>query len=142
MIKPFLSSHVIQPRGFTDTMARLIIAEDSAHMLRLLEMTLRKGGHTWTACTDGAAVLAAAARVTPDLFILDVIMPVMDGLTALQQLKDNPSTAGIPVIMLTARGQSLTRQQAQESGAALFLTKPFSPTELLAAIESLTVTAA
>lgn len=119
-------------------MARLIIAEDSAHMLRLLEMTLRKGGHTWTPCTDGATVLTAAAVEPPDLFILDVIMPVMDGLTALQSLKTNPATAGIPVIMLTARGQSLTRQQAQESGAALFLTKPFSPTELLTAIGSLT----
>jgi DNA-binding response OmpR family regulator len=120
-------------------MARLIIAEDSAHMLRLLEMTLRKGGHTWSACPDGAAVLAAAAKEPPDLFILDVIMPVMDGLAALQALKGNPATAGIPVIMLTARGQSLTRQQARESGAALFLTKPFSPTELLSSIESLTV---
>ncbi|MDB6071760.1 MAG: transcriptional regulatory protein [Verrucomicrobiales bacterium] len=119
-------------------MARLIIAEDSAHMLRLLEMTLRKGGHTWTPCTDGAAVLTAAAQEVPELFILDVIMPVMDGLTALQSLKTNPATAHVPVIMLTARGQSLTRQQAQESGAALFLTKPFSPTELLTAITSLT----
>ncbi len=123
-------------------MARLIIAEDAPHMLRLLEMTLRKGAHTWTACADGAAVLAAAAKEPPDLVILDVIMPVMDGLTALQALKANPATAGIPVIMLTARGQSLTRQQAQDSGAALFLTKPFSPTELLGAIDQLTTPAA
>ncbi len=123
-------------------MARLIVAEDSAHMLRLLEMTLRKGHHTWTACPDGAAALAAAGRETPDLFILDVIMPVMDGLTALQELKANPATSGIPVIMLTARGQSLTREQAQQSGASLFLTKPFSPTELLSSIESLTKTTA
>jgi two-component system, OmpR family, alkaline phosphatase synthesis response regulator PhoP len=119
-------------------MAKLIIAEDSAHMLRLLEMTLRKGGHTWTACNDGAEVLTAAAAGVPDLFILDVIMPVMDGLSALTALKADPATAAVPVIMLTARGQSLTRQQAEESGAALFLTKPFSPTELLGAIESLT----
>jgi CheY-like chemotaxis protein len=119
-------------------MARLIIADDSAHMLRLLEMTLRKGGHTWTACTDGSEVIPAAEKGLPDLFILDVIMPVVDGLAALRLLKANPATANIPVIMLTARGQSLTREQAQESGAALFLTKPFSPTELLASIESLT----
>lgn len=123
-------------------MARLIIAEDSPHMLRLLEMTLRKGGHSWQAFSDGAGVLAAAEQAVPELFILDVIMPGMDGLTALQALKSGPATAGVPVIMLTARGQSLTRQQAQESGAALFLTKPFSPTELLGAIESLTKTPA
>ncbi len=136
--RPSLLSPVTHPPLRPDIMARLIIAEDSAHMLRLLEMTLRKGGHTWTSCNDGTEVLAAAAKEVPELFILDVIMPIMDGLAALTTLKSIPATAAVPVIMLTARGQSLTRQQAQESGAALFLTKPFSPTELLAAIDSLT----
>ena len=119
-------------------MATLVIAEDAPHMLRLLEMTLRKAGHSWTACTDGAAAVAAVTATCPDVVILDIIMPFMDGLTALSSLKSNPATASIPVIMLTARGHNLTRQQAEESGAALFLTKPFSPTELLAAIARLT----
>lgn len=112
------------------------------HMLRLLEMTLRKGGHTWTACADGAAAVAAVRAERPDVVILDIVMPVMDGLAALNELKTDSSTADIPVIMLTARGHTLTRQQAEQSGAALFLTKPFSPTELLAAIDRLTSPAA
>ena len=119
-------------------MARLIIAEDAPHMLRLLEMTLRKGHHTWVACANGTEVLTASGSSIPHLFILDVIMPVMDGLQTLLALKANPETATVPVIMLTARGQTLTREQARESGAALFLTKPFSPTELLLAIGTLT----
>lgn len=118
-------------------MARIVIAEDEPHMLRLLEMTLRKGGHEWTACTDGSQAVAAATQQLPDIVILDVIMPVMDGLAALKVLKSDPATAAIPVLMLTARGHSFTRQEAEESGAAAFLTKPFSPTEVLSIITSL-----
>lgn len=118
-------------------MARLVIAEDSPHMLRLLEMTLRKAGHTWTACAAGDAALAAVRSGKPDAALLDIVMPGMDGLAVLSALKSDPSTAGIPVVMLTARGQTLTRQQAEDSGASAFLTKPFSPTELLATIARL-----
>lgn len=123
-------------------MSRLVIAEDSPHMLRLLEMTLRKAGHTWTACAAGDTALAAVQSQQPDAVVLDIIMPGMDGLDVLSALKADPSTAGIPVIMLTARGQNLTRQQAEESGASAFLTKPFSPTELLATIVKFTQTQA
>jgi CheY-like chemotaxis protein len=119
-------------------MARLVIADDSPHMLRLIEMTLRKAGHTWTSCTEGDAALAAVRREKPDVAVLDIIMPGMDGLDVLSRLKADPDTAHIPVIMLTARGHTLTRQQAEESGAAAFLTKPFSPTELTATIARLT----
>jgi len=119
-------------------MSRLVIAEDSPHMLRLLEMTLRKAGHTWTACAAGDTALAAVQSQKPDAVILDIIMPGMDGLEVLSALKADPTTAGIPVIMLTARGQTLTRQQAEECGASAFLTKPFSPTELVATIAKFT----
>lgn len=118
-------------------MARLVIAEDSPHMLRLLEMTLRKAGHTWTACSAGDAALAAVQLEKPDAVLLDIIMPVMDGLEVLAALKADPVVANIPVIMLTARGQTLTKQQAEESGASAFLTKPYSPTELLSTIQKL-----
>lgn len=119
-------------------MARLVIAEDSPHMLRLLEMTLRKGGHTWTACSAGDTALAAVRSEKPDAALLDIIMPGMDGLEVLAALKAASDTAHIPVVMLTARGQTLTREQAEASGAAAFLTKPYSPTELLTTITQLT----
>jgi|LakMenEpi03Aug12_release.lakeMendotaPanAssembly.Ray.scaffolds.fasta_scaffold64656_4 CheY-like chemotaxis protein len=121
-------------------MAHLVIAEDSPHMLRLLKMTLRKAGHTWTTCVAGDTALAAVQAEKPDAALLDIIMPEMDGLEVLAALKADPSTASIPVIMLTARGHTLTHQQAEASGAAAFLTKPYSPTELLATIDRLTTT--
>ena len=123
-------------------MARLIVAEDEPHMLRLLEMTLRKEGHTWTVCRDGREALEQTRKTGADCIIMDVVMPVMDGLAALAELKSDASTGAIPVIMLTARGQSFTREQAESSGAAVFLTKPYSPTELLNHIRRLTAAAA
>ena len=119
-------------------MARIVIAEDAPHTLRLLEMTLRKGGHQWTSVTDGAAAMSAVQAQSPDAVILDVMMPGVDGIQALAALKGNPETTSIPVIMLTARGNTVTRRQAEESGATAFLTKPFSPTELLATLHRLT----
>lgn len=119
-------------------MARLIIAEDAPHMLRLLEMTLRKRNHQWTSVGSGDAALAAIRTQRPDLAILDIMMPGMDGLQVLGALKSLPETAAIPVIILTAQGHAVTRQQAEEGGAAAFLTKPFSPTGLLATIDRLT----
>jgi len=122
-------------------MARLIIAEDEPHMLRLLEMTLRRDGHTWTVCRNGKEAVDCARENEADCIIMDVMMPVMDGLTALAELKKMESVRGIPVIMLTARGQFITREQAEASGAAVFLTKPYSPTELLNHIKRLTAPA-
>jgi two-component system phosphate regulon response regulator PhoB len=119
-------------------MAKLVIAEDAPHMLRLLEMTLRKKGHRWTAVADGPAALAAIRSEKPDAAILDIMMPGMNGLEVLQTLKSEPETAGIPIIILTAHGHSLTHQQAEHGGAAAFLTKPFSPTELLGVIDQVT----
>ena len=100
-------------------------------------MTLRKGGHEWTAVMDGSAAVKAVQTECPDAVILDVIMPGMDGIEALATLKGDPRTAAIPIVMLTSRGHSLTRTNAESSGAAAFLTKPFSPTELLATLDGL-----
>lgn len=118
-------------------MATLVIAEDAPHMLRLLEMTLRKRGHQWTAVGNGDAALDAIRKTKPDAAILDIMMPGMDGLAVLQALKADGETAGTPVIILTALGLSISRQQALDGGAAAFLTKPFSPTELLNTIDQI-----
>lgn len=107
-------------------------------MLRLLEMTLKKAGHTWTACLTGDTALEAVKAEKPDAALLDIVMPGMDGLEVLSALKADPATAEIPVIILTARGHTLTREQAEKTGAAAFLTKPYSPTELISIIEKIT----
>ena len=133
-----LSSSPIEP--FTippQNMANLVIAEDAPHILRLLEMTLQKRGHTWTAVRSGDAALDAIRNNKPDAAILDIMMPGMDGLAVLGALKADAATANTPVIILTALGHTVSRQQALDDGAAAFLTKPFSPTELLNTLDQI-----
>jgi CheY-like chemotaxis protein len=112
--------------------SRILIVDDEPHMIRLAELSLRKGGYELYTARNGREAVEAALAKKPDLIIMDVLMPEMNGLQALQALKATAETASIPVIMLTARGAQLTRQEAETSGASVFLTKPFSPTQLLA----------
>jgi CheY-like chemotaxis protein len=116
---------------------KILIVDDEPHMLRVTELSLRKGGFSLIIGRNGRQALELAARERPDLIVMDVVMPELDGLAALAQLKASPDTAAIPVIMLTARGQIVARQQAETSGAALYLTKPFSPSQLLAEVQRL-----
>jgi CheY-like chemotaxis protein len=112
-------------------MPKILIADDEIYSLRLLQMTLKKTGCDLIPCKNGQEAVDRAGEELPDLIVMDVMMPVMDGLAALAELKQNERTAEIPVIMLTAKGQTLTRTEAEQSGAEHFLTKPFSPTNLL-----------
>ena len=110
---------------------KILIADDEAFMLRLLEMTLKKGGFEVISCRDGREALATVTTAKPQLILLDVMMPGLDGLGTLRQLKDNPATKDIPVVVLSAKGHALTKVEAHLAGAAMFLTKPFSPNQLL-----------
>lgn len=107
------------------------IADDEVFMRRLLEATLKKGGYQVVQTASGAEALEVAASRKPDLIIMDVMMPGLDGVAALRRLKGDEGTRPIPVIVLSSKGHSLTRVEAEKAGAALFLTKPFSPTDLL-----------
>ncbi|MBI5684410.1 MAG: response regulator [Verrucomicrobia bacterium] len=114
---------------------KILIVDDEAFILRVTELSLKKGGYQLIFGRNGVEAVQLAASELPALIVMDVQMPEMDGLTALKHLKQNPATARIPVIMLTARGHVLTRQDAEESGAALFLTKPCSPMQLLKEVQ-------
>jgi len=111
--------------------ASIIIVDDEPFMLRLIEASLRKGGYRIEAFRDAESALLVAAERPPQLFVLDLLMPGMDGFAALRRIKSTPALATVPVIMLTSKAHQLTQQEVQECGAALYLTKPFSPTELL-----------
>jgi CheY-like chemotaxis protein len=110
---------------------KILIADDEVYMLRLLEMTFKKGGYTVVSCRDGQEALAQAVSTLPQLIVLDIMMPGLDGLGALRQLKSNPATREIPVVVLSAKGHALTKVEAELAGAVLFLAKPFSPNQLL-----------
>ena len=110
---------------------KILIVDDEPHMLRVTEFSLRRGGYQLIIGRNGREAIELADLEQPALIVMDVLMPELDGLGALRLLKQSPKTANIPVIMLTARGHVMTRQDAADSGASLFLTKPFSPNQLL-----------
>ena len=110
---------------------KVLIADDELHMLRLLELTFKKGGFEVISCRDGKEALAAVAVVKPQLIVLDMMMPGLDGLATLRHLKGSTDTKSIPVIVLSSKGHALTRVGAELAGAAMFLTKPFSPSQLV-----------
>jgi DNA-binding response OmpR family regulator len=116
---------------------KVLIADDEVYMVRLLEMTFKKGGFEVISCRDGKEALVTAATVQPQLIVLDVVMPGLDGLGALRQLKENPVTKNIPVVVLSAKGHALTRVEAELAGAVMFLTKPFSPNQLLGEVKKI-----
>ena len=109
---------------------KILIVDDEPHMLRVTELSLRKTGCEILTARNGREGVALAAQERPSLIVMDVVMPEMDGFEALRQLKASPETACIPVIMLTSRGQNVVREEAQATGAALYVTKPFSPSGL------------
>ena len=110
----------------------ILIVDDEPHMLRITELSLKKAGFNLLIARSGNEALQLARQHLPALIVMDVVMPDLDGLSALKELKAAPATAKIPVIMLTSRGQNVTRVDAEGSGAALYLTKPFSPSALAA----------
>ena len=116
---------------------KVLVADDEAYMVRLLEMSFKKGGFEVICCGNGHEAIAAAIGEQPQLIVLDVIMPGLDGLGALRQLKENPATKKIPVVVLSAKGHALTKVEAEIAGAALFLTKPFSPNQLLGEVKKI-----
>ncbi len=119
----------------TDTAKKILIVDDEPHMLMLIKLSLKKLRHEIITATDGVQAVALATQEKPDFIVMDVTMPELDGLSALKQLKAKPETAGIPVLMLTTRGQTITREAAQNTGAVLYLTKPFRPSALAAEVQ-------
>src|SRR6266496_1274641 len=118
---------------------KILIVDDEPFMLRLIQHHLENAGYELIKARNGREAIEAAARENPRLVVMDAMMPNMDGLAALRQLKQEPSTRDIPVIMLTANPHKYSREEAESSGAVIFLTKPFSPTQLLEEIRKHTL---
>jgi CheY-like chemotaxis protein len=133
----FLSAAENEEKMNQPTPQKILIADDEVFMLRLLEMTMKKGGYEVISCRDGHEALAAAFAAPPHLIVLDIMMPGLDGLGALRQLKENPATQNIPVIVLSGRGQALTQVEAERAGALRYFAKPFSPNQLLDEIKKI-----
>ena len=112
-------------------MAKVLIADDQANMRQLVRLTLETGRFQIFEAPDGDSALAVARREQPDLVFLDWTMPGLPGVEVCRALRDDPAHDGMRIVMLTARSQSEDRETAQAVGVDDYITKPFSPIELL-----------
>ena len=110
---------------------RVLIVEDEPNIAEALRFILERAGYEVDLARDGEAALARLAESAPDLLVLDVMLPGRNGFEILKELRADPRHARLPVAVLTAKGQSLDRRTAEEVGANVFLTKPFSNQEVL-----------
>ena len=110
---------------------KILAVDDERHIVRLVEVNLQRAGYEVVTAFDGREALEKVKSENPDLVVLDVMMPYMDGFEVLKNLKADPSTAEIPVIMLTAKAQDADVFRGWQSGVDCYLTKPFNPMELL-----------
>jgi two-component system alkaline phosphatase synthesis response regulator PhoP len=117
--------------------ARVLIVEDSPDIADLLRHYLKAAGYDVDLVTSGDAVLSRVRTHPPDLVLLDLMLPGMDGLHVCQALRHDPATAAIPVMMLTARGEESDRIRGLELGADDYVVKPFSPKEVTARVAAL-----
>jgi DNA-binding response OmpR family regulator len=111
--------------------ATVLVADDDADILRFIEINLRLEGFEVVTARDGLDALAKAVTVWPDLVLLDVRMPSIDGYTICARIRADPRLAAIPVIMVTANYSSADVEAARRAGADDFLVKPFLPATLL-----------
>lgn len=116
---------------------KILVVEDDQDLLELLVYNLENAGYRVVTATDGLSALNAARDQLPDLIILDLMLPVMDGLEACRALKRGEATKNIPVLMLTAKGEEIDRVVGFEIGAEDYVIKPFSVRELLLRIKAI-----
>src|SRR5512135_3856382 len=115
---------------------KILIVEDEKDIVKMLEYNLQKEGFKTLTARDGEDALKATVRERPDLVLLDLMLPGMDGLEVCKTLKADKKTASIPIIMLTAKSQESDKIVGLELGADDYVTKPFSPRELMARIKA------
>ncbi|MEO1797555.1 MAG: response regulator [Pseudomonadota bacterium] len=116
---------------------RVLIIEDEPNIIEAIRFILSRDGWAVDTHSDGATALAAVARRMPDIIILDAMLPNRSGFELLRDLRDQPETADLPILMLTARGQAKDRERAEEAGASHYMTKPFSNSEVLERVRAL-----
>ncbi len=119
------------------TAKRILVVEDEPNIAESLTFLLDRAGFEVSVETDGNAALEAALNEVPDAVILDVMLPGMDGYDVLRKIRSDDRAAEMPVIVLSAKGQREDRETAISCGADLFITKPFSNDEIVAAVKRL-----
>ncbi|MBI5655732.1 MAG: response regulator [Geobacter sp.] len=116
---------------------KILIVEDEESLLKLESILLTSKGYKVTGVMDGPAALEEVARSRPDLVILDIMLPGIDGFEVCRRIKEDPSTSPIRVIMLTAKKNKQDMERGMQAGADAYITKPFKSAFLIESIERL-----
>ncbi|HEY5973148.1 MAG TPA: response regulator [Geobacteraceae bacterium] len=117
--------------------SRILVVEDEESLLKLESILLTSKGYEVTGVTDGKAALQALATKKPDLVVLDIMLPDLDGFEVCRRIKENPETHKIPVLMLTAKKNSQDFARGAQVGADAYITKPFKAAKVVEMIEEL-----
>jgi DNA-binding response OmpR family regulator len=115
-------------------MSRILAVDDEPHILKLVSFSLAKAGFDVLEATDGLSAIEIARAEKPDLILMDVMMPALDGYEACRRLKADAETADIPVVMLSAKSQQVEQAAGLKSGALEYICKPFTPRALVEAV--------
>ncbi|AXI44293.1 response regulator transcription factor [Sulfitobacter sp. SK011] len=116
----------------------VVLVEDEINIAEAIRFLLSQEGWRVETLANGAAAVDVIRKVMPDLVMLDVMLPGKSGFEILNELRADPVFADMPILMLTARGQSRDREMAEKAGVSRFMTKPFSNAEMLEAVRELT----
>lgn len=114
---------------------KVLVCDDERHIVRLIQVNLERQGYTVVTAFDGKEGLEKIRSEKPNLVVLDVMMPYMDGFEVLKSVRREPETENLPVIMLTAKAQDKDVFEGYHYGADMYLTKPFNPRELVAFVD-------
>lgn len=117
--------------------SKILIVEDEKDLIKLLEYNLKKAGFEVVSALDGPEAIKLAREKKPDLVILDIMLPSLEGTEVCKMLKQDESTTNIPIIMLSAKGEEVDRIVGFELGADDYITKPFSPRELILRVKAI-----
>jgi len=109
---------------------KILVCDDERNIVRLIQVNLERMGHEVVSAFDGREALEKVATEKPELILLDVMMPYVDGIEVLKSIRKNPETAKIPVIMLTVKAQQGDDLKGLAAGANMYMTKPFNPIDL------------
>jgi CheY-like chemotaxis protein len=120
----------------------ILVADDETHILNVVSLKLRNAGFDVRCARDGQEALEMAQQLKPDLLITDYHMPHLSGLELCQKLREDPNLQDIPAIMLSARGYNLEECDTERSGIVKMISKPFSPRQLLTAVDEVLAAAA
>ena len=118
-------------------MGRVLVVDDEPDVLLLCRLNLQQRGHELLEASNGPTALELARERQPEVIVLDLMLPGMNGYEVLENLKQDERTSDIPVLVLTAKSLRVDRERSHTLGASGFLTKPFLPSELCDMVESL-----